>query len=83
MKHPPPPKTALGLAIREKRGTTSSVVVATEIGITHTTLLALEQGKYRALVDTYVKIARWLGRSVEWVIEAARTTQEVKNENHG
>jgi DNA-binding XRE family transcriptional regulator len=66
--HPRP--TALAVAIYEKRGAQTQTEAAEAIGINQGTLSSLERGKPPAL-DTALKLARWLGWSVERVAEEA------------
>lgn len=41
------------------------------MGVSYMTLSSIERGAHRPSVDTAVKLARWLGWTVERVIEAA------------
>lgn len=70
-----PPKTLLGSEIRAERARRGSgqVVAAEEIGIPRATLAVAERGSHPPSLDTAVALARWLGWTVERVIEAART----------
>lgn len=67
-----PPSTALGAAVRVRRNGVSAAIVAKDIGLTQSTISAVERGTHRPSADTAVKLARWLGWTVERVIEAAR-----------
>lgn len=47
--------------------------IAEELATTATTLSRLERGTNRPSADTAILLARWLGWSVEQVLEAAKT----------
>jgi hypothetical protein len=57
--------------MQSKRGTTPSTVVAPEVGLSHSAWLRLEGAVHRPSVDTARKLARWLGWTVEQVLDAA------------
>lgn len=65
------PKTQLGLALIERRGDASLFAVEAETGLTYTTLSRLERGAHRPSADTALKLARWLGWTMEEVMAAA------------
>jgi transcriptional regulator with XRE-family HTH domain len=63
--------TALGAAMRARRGATTLEQLAAELGTTHATLSRLERGEHRPTADTARRLARWLAWSVEQVLDAA------------
>lgn len=63
-------ETKLAAEVRRRRGDRSLPVTARDVGVSHPTILRLEQGG-RPSLDTAVKLARWLGWTVEQVVEAA------------
>jgi transcriptional regulator with XRE-family HTH domain len=72
MARPPnPPKTALGHALRVKRGAVIGPEVAAELGIEAGHYYRLERGKHRPNTDTARKLAAWLGWTVEQLLDAA------------
>lgn len=72
MSRPPsPPRTKLGAAIRKQRGARDQEDQAREIGLSRPTLSRLERGTHRPSADTALALARWLGWTVEEVLEAA------------
>lgn len=72
MPRPPsPPKTALGAAMRARRGSMIGLTAAEELGLHHDHYYRLERGTHRPTYDTAVKLARWLGWTVERVMDAA------------
>lgn len=72
MPRPPPtPSTALGVALQERRAGRTSAEVAPAIGVDSSTLLRFERGANRPTYDTAVKLAAWLGWTVEQVMAAA------------
>lgn len=68
-----PPTTRLGAAMRDARGATTQAAAAVASGIPQPTLARIERGTHEPSLDTAVALARWLGWSVEQVVEAART----------
>lgn len=68
---PSPPATALGAAVRARRGDIGQVAAAEEIGIPRGTLADVERGAHMPSVATARKLARWLGWSVGQVFDAA------------
>ena len=66
-----PPGSLLGRAIRDRRGLTTQAEAAIELGIVPLTLSRIERGTHRPSYDTAVKLAAWLGWTVEQVMEAA------------
>jgi transcriptional regulator with XRE-family HTH domain len=67
--HQPP--NALAAAIRTARGTERLTDVAPRLKIAHVTLSRLERGTHRPSADTARSLARWLGWTVEQVLDAA------------
>lgn len=65
------PTTELGRAVVARRGGRSLQDIGGEMGVSYMTLSSIERGAHRPSVDTAVKLARWLGWTVERVIEAA------------
>jgi len=65
--------TALGIALRERRESLSTHEAAAAIGITQATLSRVERGAYRPSVLTALALSRWLGWTMEQVLEAAST----------
>lgn len=73
MARPDPlPSTALGVAIQAKRAGMTQESAALALGLSGVTLSRLERGAHRPTADTAVVLAKWLGWSVEQVIEAAK-----------
>ncbi|MBL8619177.1 MAG: helix-turn-helix transcriptional regulator [Deltaproteobacteria bacterium] len=70
-----PPRTTLGAALRTRRAATAADqhAAAAEIGVPQATLSRLERGKHRPSADTARKLAKWLGWTIEQVLEAADT----------
>ncbi len=62
----------LGRLVRERRGQRGIRAVATEIGISHSTLSRVEQGHLPDL-ENYQKICTWLGLEVAVVTGISRT----------
>lgn len=58
-------------AVRKKRGDLSQVDAAQAAGVPRATLSRLERGTHRPSYDTAVKLARWLGWTVEEVMAGA------------
>lgn len=72
MPTPPSPcKDALGYAIREHRGKLSQREIEPATGIPAATLSRLERGTHAPSVATARALARWLGWTVEQVLDAA------------
>lgn len=77
---PTPPRTRLGLAIRQRRTEQDQgqIEAAKAIGIPRSTLAGLELGRYVPSVASARALAKWLGE--EWtagrVIDAAETPAE-------
>lgn len=67
-----PTTTALGEAVRAKRAG-SQHAAADDAGVRRETLSRIERGAHQPSIGTALALARWLGWSVEQVIEAART----------
>lgn len=72
---PAVPQTRLGAVVQRQRGTRSLQAVEREIGIPNTTLSRIERGG-RPSYDTALTLARWLGWTVEQVMEAAAAPVE-------
>jgi DNA-binding XRE family transcriptional regulator len=70
---PAAPITRLGVAIRERRHDRGQHEAADEIGLPRSTLARIERGAHSPSIDTALALAKWLGWSVEQVIDAART----------
>jgi transcriptional regulator with XRE-family HTH domain len=66
-----PPRTALGVAVRARRQGVSQRIVVEEAGVGHSTLSSIERGAFRPSYDTARALARWLGWTVEQVMDAA------------
>lgn len=67
----PPPTTALAVALRARRGDQSQEEGSEVAGLPRGTLSRLERGTHRPTYDTAVKLAAWLGWTVEQVMDAA------------
>lgn len=67
----PQPGSLLGAALQLKRGGRPSTELAPEVGVTHSTWLRLERGANDPSYPTAVKLAGWLGWTVERVMDAA------------
>jgi DNA-binding XRE family transcriptional regulator len=65
------PKTALGVALISRRAQESLFRVADQTGLTYSTLSNLERGTHAPSLATALKLAKWLGWTVEQVVEAA------------
>ena len=73
MPRPPPiPSTALGVAIQKHRGALKQEEAAQIAGIPRPTLSRLERGTHRPSYDTALALAKWLGWTVERVMEASQ-----------
>ena len=70
-RHPTPAKTALGIAMRTKRGDSPGEDAAIALGIERGTYYRLERGTHTPALTTAQALARWLGWSLEQVYEAA------------
>lgn len=68
----PKPSSALAAAIQAKRADLRQQDAADELGVSGGTLSRLERGTHQPSADTALKLARWLGWSVEQVLEAAK-----------
>lgn len=71
-----PARTALGVAIRARRGDRGQVLAEEESGIPHTTLSRIERGAHAPSADTARALARWLGWSTDEVLDAAAQPAE-------
>jgi DNA-binding XRE family transcriptional regulator len=67
----PKPSSALATAIQAKRADLRQQDAADVLGVSGGTLSRLERGTHQPSTDTALKLARWLGWSMEQVIEAA------------
>ena len=65
-RHPPIPTTVLGAAVQKEE-------LAHELGISRPTLSRVERGSHAPSVTTAIALARWLGWTLEAVVEAAAT----------
>lgn len=54
-----------------RRGTRTLQDLGADVGVTYATLSRLERGTHRPTYDTAVKLAAWLGWTVEQVMTAA------------
>lgn len=68
----PRPGTKLGAAIQQRRGGRRQVDVGAEVGLNGTTLSRLERGTHQPSAATALKLAPWLGWTVEQVLRAAQ-----------
>jgi DNA-binding XRE family transcriptional regulator len=68
-----PVKTALGAAIREKRGSSGGRIIGRELKVDYSTISRLESGDNLPSPPTALALARWLGWTMEQVYEAAAT----------
>jgi DNA-binding XRE family transcriptional regulator len=66
-----PASTALGVAIRDRRGVIEQQDAALAIGLPRTTLSRVERGTHTPNYATAVKLAAWLGWTTDQVMEAA------------
>ena len=69
---PSDPTTALGAAMRARRGARHGHEVAAELGIDRTGYHRIEIGSRGPAPETAMKLARWLGWPLEEVFAAAR-----------
>jgi DNA-binding XRE family transcriptional regulator len=65
--------TALGVAVRRKRGVRSLQVLAEELELTYSTLSNIERGAHAPSMATARVLAKWLGWTVGQVFDAAET----------
>ncbi len=70
-RRPSPPKTALGAAMRARRGDATGLAAAEVVGLGEDHWYRLERGQHRPNTDTARKLAAWLGWTVEQVLDAA------------
>jgi DNA-binding XRE family transcriptional regulator len=74
MANPPAPVgTMLGQALRRKRGASTQADAAAELGLATLSISRLERGTHRPNTDTARKLSKWLGWTVEQVLDAADT----------
>lgn len=72
MARPPKsPKTALGVAIRKKRGSIDGGETGEVLGVSQSTISRLELGSEPS-AHTALALAKWLGWTVEEVLRAAQ-----------
>lgn len=72
MARPPtPPRTTLGVALRAARGQEDQEELGLRLKLSRPTLSRLERGTHRPNADTALKLARWLGWTMEQVMQAA------------
>lgn len=78
MPRPPKPTiTKLGAEMRGRRGPNQDGA-AQACGIQRETFSRIERGAHRPSYDTALKLARWLGWTVEQVMEAAGEPVELQ-----
>jgi DNA-binding XRE family transcriptional regulator len=70
--------TRLGVEIEHRRDGRDTASLAEELGIPTTTLSLIERGKLRPSVSTAILVGRWLGWSVDEVLEAASTAADAE-----
>ena len=63
--------TLLGSAMLARRGPRPLTAAAKEVGVTYSVMSRLECGFGRPSADTALKLAKWLGWTMEEVMEAA------------
>jgi DNA-binding XRE family transcriptional regulator len=68
---PVAPVTFLGAHVRTQRAGRTQEAVAAEVGLPRATLSSIERGAFRPSYDTARALARWLGWTVEQVMDAA------------
>lgn len=66
--------------MQRRRGKTSQRQTAEEVGLPFATLSRIERGTHLPSVQTAMALARWLGWSVEQVMEAAGTPVEAADD---
>ena len=66
------PPTLLAVALVSRRDGRKLAEVVAEAQVPSTTLSHLERGTHLPSADTALKLARWLGWSMEQVMEAAK-----------
>lgn len=72
MPRPPPvPSTALAAALQLRRNGRRQAVAAEEAGLPEATLSRIERGTHAPSYPTAVRLATWLGWTVERVMDAA------------
>lgn len=69
---PSQPRNALGVALRARRGSIVGDDVAELLELERGTYYRLERGTHKPSAETALRLARWLGWSVEQVLEAAK-----------
>jgi len=73
---PATPTTVLAVAVQQKRGDRHLRDAGAELGLADTTLSRIERGTHLPSLETALALARWLGVSVERVVEMAGTPVE-------
>lgn len=58
--------------MRAARGVEDQDAIGVKLGVSRPTLSRLERGTHQPSADTALKLARWLGWSMEQVMEAAK-----------
>lgn len=66
-----PARTALGVAVRNRRSGVSQENAADDAGVPRGTLSRIERGTHRPTYDTAKALAIWLGWTIEQVMEAS------------
>jgi transcriptional regulator with XRE-family HTH domain len=75
--------TRLGAEIIAKRGTQHLKDVAAELGVRQNTVSRLERGECSPSAATALKLAKWLGWTMEEVMEASVRERTPEGGNHG
>ena len=75
---PAPAKTRLGVALQSKRGDMSQRSADIAAGVERSTIGRIERGAHLPSFPTALKLARWLGWTVEQVMEAAGEAAELQ-----
>lgn len=70
-KRPTIPRTVLGVAMQARRGTATVTSAAAEIGLSIPGYYRIEAGARRPNTASTIKIAQWLGWTMEEVYQAA------------
>lgn len=66
----------LGAELRRRRDGRSQAYVSKEAGVPAATLSRIERGTHEPSTKTALALARWLGWSVERVLEAAKAPSD-------
>lgn len=67
------PTTLLGRSLVNRRGDRTLVAVAEQLGVSYVCVARIELAARKPSPSTALKIARWLGWTMEQVYEAANT----------